>query len=82
MIERAYTVREIDRMRIAITEFLWRRQSMRYSWSAPDPVRVEEQLRTYLIAGVAPEALEEAADGAEYNKDAMGDRTDWKGMRW
>jgi hypothetical protein len=82
MIERAYTVSEIDRMRIAISEFLWRRKSMRWSCNGPDPARVEDQLRTYLIAGVSPEALEEAADLAEYNKDVMGNRSDWKGMAW
>lgn len=70
MTERAYTVDEIDQMRRAV-EFRWlygMKPSERpdgvdclssFSHQASDRIKaVDEQLRTYMLAGIAPEDLE------------------------
>ncbi len=67
MPERAYTVKEIDQMRDAV-EFRWLwgctpsqqlADSCSRTYKETDMVKcVEEQLRTYMLAGVDPEDLE------------------------
>ncbi len=67
MLERAYTVAEIDRMRRAV-DHLWlfgcmlnEAPSLQQSRTYDETERtafVEEMLRTYMLAGVGPEELE------------------------
>lgn len=62
MKERAYTVSEIGRMRIAVNRLLNKHQSYGfYVYS----LEVEDVLRTYIVAGLSPADLESAATLAE-----------------
>jgi hypothetical protein len=56
--ERAYTVKEIDRMRMATQDLCAIQTRGRFG-----DATVEDRLRTYMMAGVAPEELE-----LEYNE--------------
>lgn len=66
MPERAYTVAEIDRMRAVIHNRMKRPSDRMEDASghtyfiqyAADPAKVEDQLRTYMLAGVSPEELD------------------------
>ena len=67
MPERAYTVAEIDRMREAVEHrCIWgcsigdaRQNTMSRTYNEVELIkRVEERLRTYMLAGVEPEELE------------------------
>lgn len=78
MTERAYLVAEIDRMRQIIKHQLSPRQVVNGqlmvvgdSWSstgvitpAVSPAIVEDQLRTYMLAGIGPDDLEAEWTGA------------------
>lgn len=55
MIERAYTVAEIDTMRLTITHYGWPGGGSYYP--AQRAAEIEDRLRTYMIAGVEPEDL-------------------------
>jgi len=65
---RAYTLAEIDRMRKAVWELLahcsqWQHEGICY---AADPATIEDRLRTYIAAGISPEALEAEAKTADH----------------
>ncbi len=73
MTERAYTVAEIDRMRRAV-EYRWLYgcslgdchpgQLMSRTYKETEKTAcVEEELRTYMLAGIEPEELERPSNG-------------------
>jgi len=69
LVERKYSLREIDAMRRCLWIALFNED-----WDVPRNANslIEERLRTYLMAGVDPSELEEAA--AEANKKAEAER--------
>jgi len=74
---RAYTLDEIDRMRKVINDSVWGGVEMcekvpncaskylSYPTEHERNVETELRLRTYLAAGISPEALEQKANGAK-----------------
>lgn len=52
--ERKYSISEIDAMRESVSTLML---AIAHYQCAPDERRVEDKLRTYLIAGVSPEEL-------------------------
>lgn len=73
MTQRAYTLDEIDRMRVSVRSILSGGMqrcsgsfgvypSVQRMWDAED-ARAEDQLRTYMAGGVSPEELETKAGG-------------------
>lgn len=78
---RSYTLGEIDRMRAALFERAHRKLSLDYYYRSPsheETLRIEDRLRTYMTAGIEPSEVEHSANEAPYNKDVIGDRSDWK----
>lgn len=61
MTERAYTVAEIIRMREAVCRMLPSHQGL-----------VEDQLRTYMLAGIGPDELEAAVSMPDARRIAGG----------
>jgi hypothetical protein len=64
-----YSVDEMDRMRKCIVHLYEPRPAMDYNQGEPNKTahqkRVEEMLRTFMIAGTRPEELEEKAKKTE-----------------
>lgn len=77
MTERAYTVSEIDRMRAAVRINLTWKINDGWSLSSDQErlkvFRIEEELRTYMLAGVSIEDLEREAK-AEYDRGWLAAR--------
>ena len=68
MIERKYSVSEIDSMRSSVKMLNSTRRSDRLSSGAPvswfvpgDASLIEDRLRTYMLAGIEPQELADAA---------------------
>lgn len=62
--QRAYTLDEIDRMRVAVLVFMVGKiDPNAQQFSAPIDLKlIEERVRTYMAAGITPEELEPRAE--------------------
>ena len=59
MTDRKYSVAEIDRMRAAVHENVLETRGLFYGDGAKLATVVEDRLRTYMLAGIGPEELED-----------------------